>query len=203
MRNRIGRNGARSGPVGAQSASIYRAAVRSTSGDPTDARNAGIKALLTAVAPVIGCDSGRGCQRWYSGRRGIRAGVSSSSWPTSLKSCPPSRPANALMVKADARRVSPGWLLGFFALATLGELCLSPVGLSVVSQLAPARFATLLMGVWLLTFAFNFLAGACGERWGTWSPLSYFTVAAAGPGVVSLVLWALVRPIRPLMHGAG
>ncbi|MGI6219688.1 MAG: peptide MFS transporter [Bacteroidaceae bacterium] len=52
------------------------------------------------------------------------------------------------------------WLIGLYFLHTIGELCLSPIGLSLVNKLAPARFASLLMGVWYLsTAASNKLAG--------------------------------------------
>ena len=61
-------------------------------------------------------------------------------------------------------RVSSWWLVWFYVLCTVGELCLSPVGLSMVSKLAPRRFATMLMGIWLLTSFFgNFCAGLAGE----------------------------------------
>ncbi len=108
-----------------------------------------------------------------------------------------------LMIKSNSHRISPTWLLGFFLLATLGELCLSPIGLSMVSQLAPPRFATMLMSVWLLTFSFgNFLGGAWGERWGVWAPVSYFVTAAIVLGTGTLVLVCLIGQIRKLMHGA-
>jgi POT family proton-dependent oligopeptide transporter len=109
-----------------------------------------------------------------------------------------------LAVKADARRVAPWWLVGFFLLATAGELCLAPVGLSMVSQLAPARFAALLMGLWLLTFAFgNFLAGTLGEKWGTWAPAPYFLVLTAIVGAATLAQLLTARRIRALMHEGG
>jgi proton-dependent oligopeptide transporter, POT family len=107
---------------------------------------------------------------------------------------------NQLMIDSSSHRVGPWWLLGFFLLATLGELCLLPVGMSVVSQLAPARFATMLMGLWLLTFAFgNFLAGALGEKWGTWAPAHYFVVLLVIVGGAALLLFALGRKIGALM----
>jgi POT family proton-dependent oligopeptide transporter len=49
-------------------------------------------------------------------------------------------------------RVSPLWLIATYVLQTCGELCLSPVGLSMVTKLAPARFASLMMGIWFLAF---------------------------------------------------
>jgi proton-dependent oligopeptide transporter, POT family len=58
-------------------------------------------------------------------------------------------------------RVSPAWLLAAYAFHTFGELCLSPVGLSYVTKVAPVRFASLLMGTWYLAnAAANKLAGA-------------------------------------------
>ena len=98
-----------------------------------------------------------------------------------------------LYVESNTFRVSSWWLFWSYILATLGELCLSPVGLSMVSKLAPAKFATMLMGVWMLTSAFgNFAAGALGEIWGTIPPIQFFLLhdrrgrrgrrRAAGPG---------------------
>ncbi len=62
---------------------------------------------------------------------------------------------------ADARgMVGVGWLLLGYLLQTTGELCLSPVGLSMVTQLAPARLVSTLLGAWFLATAFsNYLAG--------------------------------------------
>ncbi len=109
---------------------------------------------------------------------------------------------NELMAKADGSRVAPWWLVGFFLLATLGELCLAPVGLSMVSQLAPARFATLLMGLWLLTFAFgNFLAGTLGENWGAWAPGPYFLTLLVIVGGAAAALFVFRRRVKGLMHG--
>lgn len=110
---------------------------------------------------------------------------------------------NDLMQQADARRVSPWWLVAFYLLATMGEMCLAPIGMSMVSQLAPARFAVMLMGLWLLVFTFGgYIAGEVGEKWGTWSPQHYFTVFTAILAVGTLALVALVHKLRALMHGA-
>ena len=57
-------------------------------------------------------------------------------------------------------RVSPLWLIATYVLHTCGELCLSPVGLSMVTKLAPARFASLAMGAWFFSmFISDLLAG--------------------------------------------
>jgi POT family proton-dependent oligopeptide transporter len=56
-------------------------------------------------------------------------------------------------VKDIVEPVSMFWLIGLYLLHTIGELCLSPIGLSLVNRLAPARFASILMGVWFLSNA--------------------------------------------------
>ncbi len=108
----------------------------------------------------------------------------------------------SLFVESTVYRISPMWLFWTYILATLGELCLSPVGLSMVSKLAPAKFATMLMGVWMLTSAFgNFAAGAMGEIWGTIPPVQFFLLSTAVVGGAALVLLILVRPVTKAMHG--
>ena len=64
---------------------------------------------------------------------------------------------------AASGKVSPLWLIGLFALQTSGELLLSPVGLSTMTKLAPARMTGLVLGLWFLAAAFgNKLAGVLG-----------------------------------------
>ncbi len=107
-----------------------------------------------------------------------------------------------LYAASNAFRVSPWWLVWSYVLATMGELCLSPVGLSMVSKLAPAKFATMLMGVWLLTNAFgNFIAGTLGEIWGTIPPMQFFLLSAAVVAGSALILLVLVRLVTRAMHG--
>jgi POT family proton-dependent oligopeptide transporter len=107
----------------------------------------------------------------------------------------------SLEEKSHGARVSGFWLFLSYLLATLGELCLSPVGLSMVTKLAPARFASLFMGVWLLASSVaQYVGGAIGESWGLITPTSYFMlfVYTSLAGVAVLVV--LVSPIRKLMH---
>jgi len=109
-----------------------------------------------------------------------------------------------LFVGSTKLRVTSWWLFWSYILATLGELCLSPVGLSMVSKLAPAKFATMLMGVWLLTSSFgNFAAGLLGEIWGTIPPIQFFLLSAAVVGGAALALLILVRVIVKMMHGVN
>jgi dipeptide/tripeptide permease len=108
-----------------------------------------------------------------------------------------------LFVKSTTFRVSSWWLFWSYILATLGELCLSPVGLSMVSKLAPAKSSTMLMGVWLLTSAFgNFAAGLLGEKlWGTVPPFDFFLLSTAIVGGAGVVLFLLCRLVVATMHG--
>ncbi len=107
-----------------------------------------------------------------------------------------------LMVESSKSRVSPQWLLWCYILATMGELCLSPVGLSMTSKLSPRRYATMLMGLWLLVSAFgNFAAGAMGEIYEHTPPTAYFGYMTAVLFGVGLILLALVGRLTRMMHG--
>ena len=57
------------------------------------------------------------------------------------------------MASSQGIRVSPWWLIAAYFISELGELCLSPVGLSAVTKLAPLRIVGLMMGVWFLSNA--------------------------------------------------
>ena len=92
--------------------------------------------------------------------------------------------ANLLMVAAavhaDGGKASWLWLFGFFAVVTVGELYLSPVGLSLVTKIAPARILSMMMGVWLATSFFGgFLAGYIGSFWSRMPKPEFFLVVAA------------------------
>jgi POT family proton-dependent oligopeptide transporter len=109
---------------------------------------------------------------------------------------------DTLYLESSRYRVSSWWLFWSYVLVTIGELCLSPIGLSMVSKLAPARFATMLMGLWMLTSFFgNFIAGALGEQAGTTPPLTYFLEITIVLGVLALAVFVLAHLVTRLMHG--
>jgi POT family proton-dependent oligopeptide transporter len=101
--------------------------------------------------------------------------------------------------------VSPWWIIGLFFLQTIGELCLSPVGLSVMTKLSPAHLQGLVLGLWFLAAAFgNKLAGImAGEFTSTDSGAlaHFFLVQAAWVGLATLGLLALVPWMKRLMGG--
>jgi POT family proton-dependent oligopeptide transporter len=113
-------------------------------------------------------------------------------------------PAGASAQSASGVRVSPWWLIATYGVSELGELCVSPVGLSVVTKLAPARILGLMMGVWFLSNAFgNKLAGWAASFFSTTPLVTLFGVVAGILIVASLVMFVLVNPIRRLMGGVS
>ncbi|EAU67432.1 proton/peptide symporter family protein [Stigmatella aurantiaca DW4/3-1] len=108
-----------------------------------------------------------------------------------------------LAEKSKAARVSGLWLLLSYLLATLGELCLAPVGLSMVTKLAPARFASLFMGAWLISVSVSqYLGGSLGEMWGRVVPSSYFAIFIYTSLAGALVLLILQSPLNRLAREA-
>lgn len=115
----------------------------------------------------------------------------------------------ALMVPAAKLtaegKVSPFWLLGLFFLQTVGELLLSPVGLSTMTKLSPPRLVGLMMGIWFLALSLgNKLAGAlAGSFQGDNAEqlANFFWKQAGFVGAATLVLLALVPWLKRLMGG--
>ena len=101
-----------------------------------------------------------------------------------------------------ALKVSPWWLIGTYGLHTIGELCLSPVGLSTVSKLAPARYSGVMMGVFFFAIgAGNMLAGLAGGYSGSLKPATLFGGLFAITTIMALVLVALTPRIKRMMGG--
>jgi POT family proton-dependent oligopeptide transporter len=85
--------------------------------------------------------------------------------------------------------------VGAYFVEELGELCLSPVGLSVVTKLAPTRIVGLMMGVWFLSNAFgNKLAGWSAGFIGTLPLPTLFGVTAGVSLAAAVIMFLLIRP---------
>ena len=100
-------------------------------------------------------------------------------------------------------KVGPQWLFFVYLLHTMGELCLSPIGLSLVTRLAPVRLAAITMGIWFTANAIaNYLAGTLESLLaGSTIPLYWFLVGSSlGAGVLLLLITPL---LKYLMHGKG
>jgi POT family proton-dependent oligopeptide transporter len=97
-------------------------------------------------------------------------------------------------------RVSPSWLIVTYLLHTVGELALSPVGLSAMTKLAPARIGGLMMGVWFLAAAVgNYIGGWMASFYETWPLPTLFGAIAAFGVVAGLLMLAFARPLKRLM----
>jgi len=93
------------------------------------------------------------------------------------------------------------WLLGYFVVITVGELYISPIGLSLVSKVAPVRMLSMMMGVWLATsFPGNFIAGWLGSFWSGMPKVHFFIMIAIIAGLAAAAIAALGRPLRAILE---
>jgi POT family proton-dependent oligopeptide transporter len=100
------------------------------------------------------------------------------------------------------QRVSPFWLIGLYFLQMCGELCLSPVGLSMVTKLSPARIVGFMMGVWFFATAMgNYVAGWVAGLVGNRSFSEVFMIAFVTAAIATLVLAVLIPVIKRMMGG--
>ena len=107
----------------------------------------------------------------------------------------------AASMAAGGNRVGWIWLTLSYLFATIGELCLSPVGLSAMTRLAPARVASLMMGVWFLaTSVGNFVAGNMAGLYESLSPPKVFALGAGFAMFFAIVLALLVKPIKRMLE---
>ena len=108
----------------------------------------------------------------------------------------------ALAFERAGVRVSPMWLVGLYFLQMIGELCLSPVGLSMVTKLAPAHLVGLMMGVWFFATAMgNYVAGWAAGFLENRTYSEVFHAAFMSVIVATVILAILIRPIKKLMGG--
>src|SRR6202166_1886152 len=99
--------------------------------------------------------------------------------------------------------VSPWWLVLTYLFSTCGELCLSPVGLSAITKLAPHRKVSQMMGIWFMSLSFgNIIGGQVAGRFEAFPLFQIFGVVALVSGAAGLILMLLVRPMRALIGGA-
>jgi POT family proton-dependent oligopeptide transporter len=93
------------------------------------------------------------------------------------------------------------WLFAYFVVITIGELYLSPVGLSLVSKAAPARMVSMMMGVWLGTsFVGNFISGWLGSFWSSMDKMHFFLMIAAVAALAGVVIAAFNRPLGKILR---
>jgi POT family proton-dependent oligopeptide transporter len=103
--------------------------------------------------------------------------------------------------KAGGGQASWVWLFFFFVVITIGELYLSPVGLSLVTKVAPVHLLSMMMGVWLSTsFIGGFLAGYLGTFWSSMAKTDFFLMLAIISAVAGVAITLLIRPLRGILR---
>lgn len=105
----------------------------------------------------------------------------------------------------QAGAVSPFWLLGVYFMHTMGELCLSPIGLSMVTKLSPRPIVSVMMGIWFGSIALaNYLAGVLESILHNYFPqmrlYSFLTFTTLGAGIVLLLISPLLNRLMKDIH---
>ena len=101
----------------------------------------------------------------------------------------------------DTGKVGPGWLIACYVFLTVGELWISPIGLSLTSKLAPPKYRGLWMGFWFLATAVgNKLVHVTGRFWGKYPPSTLFMVlviSSLAAAVALVVILAILKRVGP------
>jgi POT family proton-dependent oligopeptide transporter len=109
--------------------------------------------------------------------------------------------ALAAVSGGDAGRVSMWWLIGAYLLIALGEVALSPMGLSLVNRVAPPRSRGLMMGAWFVSLsAGGYLSGAFGAWWTAIPHSRFFLLVVGILGMAALVLIAMMPRVRAVLQ---
>ena len=100
--------------------------------------------------------------------------------------------------------VSILWLTGAYFLHTMGELCLSPVGLSLVTKLSPPKFGSLMMGTWFLSsVAANFVGGFFAGNYDAMNHTLFYMIPTGTALGAAVLLLILTPHIKKWMHGVN
>jgi POT family proton-dependent oligopeptide transporter len=104
-------------------------------------------------------------------------------------------------------KASPWWLMGTYGVITIGELCLSPMGLSMVSKLSPARLTALMMGGWFLATSIgNKLSGILATFWDKYDNKGwFFLVNSLLLALAALALLLMLKRLNKIFkeHNVG
>lgn len=100
-----------------------------------------------------------------------------------------------------AFKVSPLWLIGAYGVLTLGELMLSPMGLSLVSKVAPINKRGLMMGGWFVATAIGNKLTQIGILWTQWLHSSFWLMCSIAALIMAVVLFFLLKPLKKAMPG--
>jgi dipeptide/tripeptide permease len=109
-----------------------------------------------------------------------------------------------VLTEGSTLKVSGMWLVGFYGIVTIGELLLSPMGLSLVTKLTPRRLVGLAMGGWFMATAFgNNLSGFFGGIQGSLSPVNFFLVLAGLAGASAMFIRLMLPRLEATLRQYG
>jgi POT family proton-dependent oligopeptide transporter len=100
-----------------------------------------------------------------------------------------------------AYKVSPAWLIGAYGVLTLGELMLSPMGLSLVSKVAPVRLRGMMMGMWFVATGLGNKLTQIAVFWTEWKHSSFWIFLSALAMIMAVVTFILLKPLKKAMPG--
>jgi proton-dependent oligopeptide transporter, POT family len=104
----------------------------------------------------------------------------------------------------DTGRVSVWWLVSSYLTIAVGEICLSPMGLSLVSKLAPARTRGMLMGGWFVATALGgYFSGVLGAYWERMPHSRFFLLVVCVAAVAAIALLVVMKPAKRVIAAAG
>ena len=107
----------------------------------------------------------------------------------------------ATLQAAPTSKASLWWLVLTYGVLSLGELMLSPMGLALVSKVAPIRMRGLMMGGWFTATAIGNKLTMIGIFWSIWYQSSFFLVLGLMAFVMSIVLALILKPLKKAMPG--
>jgi POT family proton-dependent oligopeptide transporter len=92
-------------------------------------------------------------------------------------------------------------LFFFFAVITMGELYLSPIGLALVARVAPPQILSMMMGLWFITsFTGNLLQGYIGTYFTRLDKIHFFLLCAVIGAAAGAVTWVFNFPMKPILE---
>ena len=146
-----------------------------------------------------GRDSGRGCSGGTPSRPRRSRCCSACCWSRSRSA----RLVYAGSIGGDTGRVSPLWLIAANVLIALGEISLSPMGMSLVNRLSPPQLRGLMMGGWFASLGIGgYLSGRIGGYWDLMPHSQFFLMVVGILAVVAIPLSLLTPQIKRTMARA-
>jgi proton-dependent oligopeptide transporter, POT family len=101
----------------------------------------------------------------------------------------------------DTGKVSPAWIITFYAIVGLAEITLSPMALSLVSKVAPRNVRGLMMGLWFVATGIGGKLTQIGVYWTVWKHSTFFAVLGTMSLATALAFLLVLRPIKRAMPG--